>query len=82
MAKVKGWLYVGRTSATFVSEDRQYIGEELNWDSLANRVWLNDFLTSFAPVKQDQKSSHESYYIEVEERGLIDWFSRQSENNE
>ncbi len=75
MARVLGWLYVSRKTATFVSEERSYMADQFEWQALADQSTLESFLARFKPLKEDAKSRHSRYYFEFDEGELSDWFS-------
>lgn len=52
MPIVRGWLYVSRKTATFVSDERSYLADQLNWESLATPERLEQFLARFVPLEK------------------------------
>ena len=74
MGGIKGWLYVGRQSATFVSDNPHMGMEKYYWAVLADDLLLKNFLTFFQPQKQARESSYDGFYVELDEAVLEAWF--------
>ncbi|MCA9817620.1 MAG: hypothetical protein KC652_21080 [Cyanobacteria bacterium HKST-UBA01] len=74
MPIVRGWLYVSRKTATFVSDERSYLADQLNWESLATPERLEQFLARFVPLEKEDKLRHARYYIEADEEDLEQFF--------
>ena len=77
MPKVSGWLFIGRKSVKFVADDGYYSINEIPWNDLNDQNKLRSFLRKFVPAKEQKKSSYSSYYIEVSEDDLMDWFAEE-----
>lgn len=74
MPIVRGWLYVSRRTATFVSDERSFLADQLNWQALAEPERLNRFLALFQPIEKENRSKHARYYIEADEEALAEFF--------
>lgn len=75
---VRGWLYINDDSAMFISENPKSSFSCLNWRSLAVDRNIDKFLQVFDVLKEDHCSSYKSYFFEIEERRLFEWFSLKS----
>ena len=83
MVSTTGWLFVDSNSATFVSDDPNFVSRAYPWQMLADGTVLESFLLFFPPLKQSLNSSYASYYLEIDSDVLDDWFKcleRESES--
>ncbi len=79
MQKVRGWIYVGKCSASFISEDRYLTLDLLDWRILTDEKKLKSFQDTFKTSLEASKSSYSAYFVETRSSMLKEWFELNAE---
>lgn len=79
MQKVRGWIYVGKCSASFISEDRYLTLDLLDWRILTDEKKLKSFQDTFKASLEASKSSYSAYFVETRSSVLKEWFELNAE---
>lgn len=78
MQKVRGWIYVGKKSASFISEERHYLADQLDWRILSDEKKFQSFRNTVPLRIEDSKNSYQTYFVETTSSVLKNWFATNS----
>ena len=78
MQKIRGWLYIGKRTVSFIAEERFLSLEMLNWSMLADESKFKLFQKNFSTNLVVSKSSYKALSLEANISALNDWFELHS----